>query len=458
MIRNYFYKLYGMIHRIAKMLIQKKTKLHFRMVNVGTEDFLKNQEIEISGPYINEIEIDKSTIIKKENLLPIENIVDIGSNINLKDSYKQKKKSNLPLGLNLQDASMVWESFLYASVIPDGYKNAGLHYTGYISDNINQWCLPSWIWTSAALVRMYCKKGNIAKAVKIADLLMKQQLECGGWIVRNDYSKEGAIPTLAPNDSAYIANNAFIEVYKITNKIKYLEAAKKCADWIIETARSDGLVWSGYDMKHEKWMKKNIIVDTGFTAGLFANLYAVTNENKYKVFLKKFVNQFIKLFYNTSKKGFSTSLNKDNKQIGGMFARGQAWALEGLIPAYNVLKTDEIKTVIAATISNLLREQLKNGGWAYNFSKPLLGEDCKGVAVIAKNLMEWNRINPNDKITNSVQKALDWSAKRTANKGICRGGIFSFCMEGAVVHNFYTKTAFVYTSAYAIETYDILKK
>jgi len=458
MIRNYLYKLYCKIHRIAKILFQKKTRRHFRMVNISSQDFSKYQKIEIKGPYINDIEFNKPTIIMKDNLFPVENIVDIGSNMKFKESYEQKKESNSPLGVKLRDASIIWESFLDSSVIPDGYKNAGLHYTGYISDKINEWCLPTWIWTNAALVRMYCNNGNIIKALQITDLLMKQQLECGGWIVRNDYTKEGAIPTLAPNDSAYIANNAFIEVYKATNKIEYLEAAKKCADWIIKTARPDGLVWSGYDMKHKKWIKEHIIVDTGFTAGLFANLYDLTKENKYKIFLEKFVNQFIKLFYNSSEKGFTTSLNTHDKQIGGMFARGQAWALEGLIPAYRVLEADEIKQVIEATISNLLKKQLQNGGWAYNFSKPLLGEDCKGVAVIAKSLTEWNRIEPNDKITNSVQKALDWSAKRTASKGICKGGIFSFCMEGAVVHNFYSKTAFVYTSAYAIETYDILNK
>jgi len=43
-----------------------------------------------------------------------------------------------------------------------------------------------------------------------------------------------------------------------------LEVARKCADWIFETARPDGMVWSGYDMKHKKWIKKHNIVDTGF--------------------------------------------------------------------------------------------------------------------------------------------------------------------------------------------------
>ena len=100
---------------------------------------------------------------------------------------------------------------------------------------------------------------------------------------------------------------------------------------------------------------------------------------------------------------------------------------------------------------------MQNGGWAYNFSKPLLGEDCKGVPVIAKSLMEWNLIEQNNEVVISAEKALDWCVKHTANKGECKGGIFSFCMEGAVVHNFYTKTAFVYSSAYAIEVYDMLK-
>lgn len=427
------------------------------MISLNPISFSNNDEIKINGSYINDIEIDTPTNISKKNLFPVENIVTIGSNLHLKDSYVKNNNGSLSLGLNIKEAKITWESFLNSSIIPMGYKFEGLHYTGYIADDINEWCLPSWIWTNAALVRMYCNIGEIKKATHIGDLLLKQQLECGGWIVRNDYKSEGAVPTLAPNDSAYIANNAFIELYKVTRSEIYIDAAKKCADWIIETARPDGLVWSGFDMKSKEWSKDYIIVDTGFTAGLFANLFDITQDIKYKTFLEKFVSQFVNLFFSLSNKGFATSLNKQNKQIGGVFARGQAWALEGLIPAYKVLRKDQIKQVIDLTISNLLQKQLQNGGWAYNFSKPFLGEDCKGVAVIAKSLMEWNLIEQNNEVVLSAKKALEWCGKRTANKGECKGGIFSFCMEGAVVHNFYTKTAFVYSSAYAIEVYDMLK-
>ena len=457
MTRDYGYKLYCMAHKIAKMLLQREgLQRNFRMVNVSPEYFSKQNRVEVNGSYINEIELSGNSIISKNNIFPIENIVEIGSNVNLKDSYEHKEKLHLALGVSNKDAVKIWESFINASVIPDGYRNSGLHYAGYISDNINEWCLPSWIWTNAALVRLYCSKGDIMKAVQIADLLMEQQQECGGWVVRNDYTLNGAIPTIAPNDSAYIANNAFIEVYKVTHKIQYLEVARKCADWIFKTARPDGMVWSGYDMKHKEWIKKHNIVDTGFTAGLFANLYEITKENKYKFFLERFVAQYIKLFYISSKKGFATSLNERDEQIGGMFARGQAWALEGLIPAYRVLKTIELKQVIEETTNNLLKEQLQNGGWAYNFTKPLMGEDCKAVAVIAKNLLEWNQIEPNGKINISAQKALAWCLKHTSNDNISKGGIFSFSMEGAIVHHLYTRTALVYASAYAIELYNIL--
>ena len=458
MFNYYFYIAYCKLHKIAKKILRKEGIKTYRMVSVFPDNFSAKNGIQIDGPYLNELEIDEQKLVEKNKLFPTENIVKNNTNLKLRDSYIKKENSNLVLGVDLNQAKEKWGAFIDASVIPNEYKNGGLHNTAYISDNIGEWALPSWIWTNAALVRMYCKIGNIEKAILITDLLLKQQLECGGWIVRNDYESEGPIPTLAPNDSAYIANNAFVEMYKITNEEKYLDAAKKCANWIIKSARPDGLVWTGYNVKKQEWVKEKIIVDTGFTAGLFANLYTITNENKYKLFLDNFVDQYIKLFFIPFKNGFSTSIDKYDQQIGGMFARGQAWALEGLIPAYKVLKKEKIKKVIELTINNIIDKQLRNGGWSYNFAQPFLGEDCKGVSVIAKNLLEWENIQQNDKIIISAQKALSWCLKHTSVQGVSKGGMFSFCMEGAVVHNFYTKTAFVYSSAYVIEMYDMLKE
>ena len=360
----------------------------------------------------------------------------------------------LHLGVSEDEAIDYWQRFMENSVISEEHKFAGAHYAGYIAE-ISSWCLPSWIWTNASIIKSYCTTGDIEKAQVLAEKLAEHQQDCGGWIVRYDYDKDGPIPMIAPNDSAYIANNAFVTLYEKTNNSHYFYIACKCANWIIETARPDGMVQIGYDVKNKKWRNGNI-VDTGFTAALFAKLYQITSESKYKVFLERFIYKYIDLFYIPSNCGFATSLNKNDEQKGGMFGRGQAWALEGLIPAYTVLKSERIKTIIDNTVNTILREQLKNGAWAYNFKKPLMGNDCKGVSVIAKNLMDWNALFPDDKVISSAKKALSWCMSHTNTEGPAKGGIFSFSMEGAIVYHLYSSTAFVYSSAYAIELYNII--
>lgn len=361
------------------------------------------------------------------------------------------------MGVKPSKARMLWYDFIQSAEIPSGLDHVGTLYAGYIGET-QEWCLPSWIWTNAATVRAYCANSSIEKAKALADKLADQQLECGGWIVRDDYNKQGAIPMLAPNDSAYIANNAFVELFLATKVQKYLDIARRCADWIIETARPDGIVYTGYNMHDEKWDKSCVIVDTGFTGGLFSRLYEITKDKKYLDFLKRFVDKYIELFYIPSAHGFCTSIDKNDRQQGGMFGRGQAWALEGLIPAYKVLTDEKVKTIIDDTISNLIKVQCKNGGWAYNLTKPLMGEDCKAVSVIAKDMMDWYAITKDERIRQSAEKALDWCRKHTAIEGEAKGGIFSFCMEGAIVQNLYASCAFVYASAYAIELEQMLKQ
>lgn len=386
-------------------------------------------------------------------LYPVENVLYTKAGSPQRESYSAVYPS-VRLGVGGDATDEAWGGFIRSSKIPEGYKGGGLHYAGFIEKR--GWCLPSWIWTNAALVRMYCNVGDLRSGQEIANRLLSFQEESGGWIVRNDYTPAAVVPVLAPNDSSYIANNAMLSVYRATGEKRYLDSACRCADWIMASARPDGMVPVGFDMKRNVWQKHNI-VDTGFTAALFASLYEITEEPKYYAFLKRFVASYIKLFYIPVKKGFATSLDSNDQQLGGMFARGQAWALEGLIPAYRVLQDDNIRIVIEDTISTILRLQRLDGGWAYNLTRPLMGEDCKGIAVIAKALMEWNEICPSENSKDAARRALEWCRKHTAVNGQARGGIFSYCMEGAVVHHLYTSTAFVYASAYAIEVENKLK-
>lgn len=425
-------KAYCGLHRIAKHILgQGATQV--KMIDVHLDD------------------VDRERL---SALYPVENVVYGETGLPRRVSY-QSVYPKVDIGVGEEEAYDAWNRFIHKSIIPEGYKGGGLHYAGFIEKR--GWCLPSWIWTNAAIVRMYCEVGDLKSGQSIAEQLLHLQKDCGGWIVRNDYTSTDVIPVLAPNDSSYIANHAMLSIYKATGEEQYLESACRCADWIISSARPDGMVPVGYDMRRNVWQKHNI-VDTGFTAALFARLYELTKEPKYYDFLRRFAVRYIELFYIFDKKGFATSLNSNDQQLGGMFARGQAWALEGLIPAYNVLQVESIRKVIADTISMLLRLQRADGGWAYNLTRPLMGEDCKGIAVIAKALMDWDSVYPSDVLKNAAGRALEWCRRHTAKDGEARGGIFSYSMEGAVVHHLYTSTAFVYASAYAIEVENKLKQ
>ena len=223
-------------------------------------------------------------------------------------------------------------------------------------------------------------------------------------------------------------------------------------------ARPDGLVWFSYDTRKKEWIKDRNIVDIGFTAGLFARLYEITKEVRYKKYLLKFIEAYVKAFYMPAQKCFSTAIDGYGHQYGGAFGRGQGWALEGLIPAYRVLKDENIKKVIDECICTLINLQLKDGGWSYNLLNPMMGEDCKAIAVIAKCLFEWYEIgDKNPRILHAVKKALEWCVRHTISIGDAKGGIFSYTIEGAVVHHMYTSTAFVYGSSYALEVYNAIK-
>lgn len=414
-------------------------------------------EIQNAAPtWFNDVEFQSRTCkLKKAEAFPIENIVAKDMFLELQESFQGKRHKHRK-GVTEESAEKVWMDFIQKSIIPQEYKNGGLCYAGYILD-CESWCLPSWIWINATVIRLLCTC-NIVQAQQMADKLLHLQCECGGWIVRNDYTTNGIIPMLAPNDSAYLANNALLSVYKVTNKSKYLISAEKCADWILSTSRQDGLVWVGMNAQSGQWIHQHNIVDIGFTAGLFAELYTITGKEKYKQYLEKFITIYIRLFKKRNG-SFATGLNEKDEQIGGAFSRGQAWALEGLIPAYCILKSAELRNTINCLVSILLKKQKKSGAWSYNLDRPLLGLDCKATPVIGLSLIQWYPYSSNqDEIKSAVQKAIKWCLKNTiCDKSDACGGIFAYCMEGAIVHHLYTSTAFVYSSAYAIEMIKALR-
>lgn len=434
------YKIYGLLHQIAKKAMNRDIPgLHaniFHTYTPGTEIRIGKVE----GAYINTKPC--SSITSSTSLFYGENTVD-NYKVNLNES---------PKFLHTKAASpeAAWRLMLENATVPQGWLNSGFLQTGYISEKKN-WCLSSWIWTTAAVARWYALCGDNIALLRIADAFIHKQEEFGGWVVRFDFNDKGAVPSIAPNDSAYIANNALLSAYRVSGQQKYLDAAEKCAEWIISTTREDGIVYIAKNGNTGEWDKNRNIVDIGFTAGLFAELYELTGKSTYERFAKQFVDVYISLFYCEKKHAFYTSIDKNNMGTGGYFGRGQAWALEGLIPVYRIWPSKKIKIIIDDVTNMLVAQQGKNGSWPYNFAKPLMGEDCKGIPVIARALLLWYELTGNEQLKESANKALDWCRQHTRLNGDCVGGIFSYSVEGAVVHDLYTSTAFTYSSSYALE-------
>lgn len=349
-----------------------------------------------------------------------------------------------------------WLQCIRNAKVEPGWANEGFYLTAYTKET-RQWGLSNWIWTSAAVARALSRLGFKDDAKLVADAFIRNQLPCGGWIVRYDIICGRVVRLVAPNDSAYIARNSLIVTYRDTNDKKYLNAAQKCADWIMETSCDDRLVLFGYDADSEEWITDRNIVDIGFTACLFADLYEITGEEKYRSFLAQFINAYIRTFYDMNAKLFASHINKDRKQNGGYFSRGQAWALEGLIAAYRVLEDNEIKNVIENVTQCIAKHQRSGGGWYCNFqkSRSLMGEDCKGIAPIGKALLDWSTFSKNrEEMVNSAQKALEWCERHTDD---ATGTILSFSCNGAISHSQNTSTGILYANAYALEIKKILE-
>lgn len=436
--REIIYYLYGNLKTAINKLLRRTKKSpynFFYTYNLSDIGALGRDLTNVNGMVASEI--------KSEDLFYGENITT-----DTLSSYQPMTISSKNIkGQNIQQK---WMNCIKGAKIPSGWKNTGYYHTAYIKEE-EKWCLSSWLWTSAAIGRVLCLL-NDPDGIDIADRFVEDQLLEGGWVVRYDIIDGELIRLAAPNDSAYIANNSLLSAYRLTKNEKYLSAATKCADWVMTSSQPNGLVPFGYNVDSMEWITDHNIVDIGFTAGLFCELYKITKEEKYKKFAIDFSESYIKSFYDKNIGLFSTYINSRGEKRGGYFSRGQAWALEGLIPVYEICNDNKIFDLIEKQALIICNHQLRNGGWPCNFQglRQLMGEDCKGISCIAKSLLNWSRLSNNrETLEKAVEAACHWCEIHTDEK---TGMILSYSTDGAIEHSQNTSTGMLYANAYAIET------
>lgn len=445
-------RVYCGVHRAAKRALHKSQRLQAGF----TYCYTRGDAERTASPHCEQCAPEAAGRADKDDVAAFQRKLFWGENIVGANNPEAASAACLWRAGAYADPEDAWRGLVRASLVPDGWANSGLHAVCWSRD-LGQWCLSSWVWTSAALARYHASVGDLENLARVADTLLSLQLPDGGWVVRHDFVNGLAVPMVAPNDSAYIANNAMLSAYEKLGDGRYLASAERCAGWIMRTARPDGLVHIGQNGDTGEWITGANIVDIGFTSALFARLLSISGRREHGEFLARFARAYVAAFRNTEDGSFATSIDDSGNRRGGKFARGQAWALEGLMPAAAALGSSELDSVVGDVVKVLLSSQMRDGGWAYNISRPLMGQDCKGVPVIAKALAEWGVAHGSAAAVDAARCALGWSRSHTLLDGPGAGGIYSYCLEGCVTHHLYSEAAFTYASSYALETTAILK-
>lgn len=383
-------------------------------------------------------------------------------------------EQELPAKKTEQYDNPSWNYILKARNTCIGSRFNNTFFCAYDLDN-KTYRLNSWVWSSAIVIKALLEEYSITKnddyleiSKETGDAILKFQKkdgqEAGGIMIRWDVwlnSPAGVVPWLAPNDSAIVGSYAFLPLYQETGDNKYLDASIKIGEWIIENGMSkEGRLYVGYREDIGIWDKSWLYVDAGFAGTLFEGLYEITGELKWKKTLKLFIDDFIELFW-CQDGYFYRNWTHPNQIDRKIYGRGQAWALDGLISAFKVLKEERYLEKILACADYLVEHQNENGSWNYMLNNKNSGECNKGTPIIAYHLFRIGAFISNpEKYYYSARKALEW-CEANQYKGSdtnAAGGINAYNTEGCIVGVHNTDTIFTYGSAYYLLARNLLRR
>jgi rhamnogalacturonyl hydrolase YesR len=295
-------------------------------------------------------------------------------------------------------------------------------------------------------------------AVNAGETLLEHQSSDGGYTVRWDYPRStstGIRTWRAPNDSAFIAAHGLLPLYAETGDAQYLDAATAVSNWITEEGlRDNGQLAFGED---NDWNFSRLYVDAGFTTTLFNRLQEYSGSQRWVDACRSFINWFVDCLYVSDERRFIKTWEASGDHGTDYYTRGQAWALEGLINASELLSDSKFERIAIRVAQTLCDNQRNDGGWDYLLDNEYSGEDNKGTPVIAYQLARLGMMTDNEEFLHAADRGIHWceaNQSRQAGKGY--GGIRAWNREGNIVGERYATTAFSYATAYYLLAKEIL--
>ena len=132
------------------------------------------------------------------------------------------------------------------------------------------------------------------------------------------------------------------------------------------------------------------------------------------------------------------------------WARGQAWALLGLLDGYGAVPIARWLARARECANGLLRAQNRNGSWYYIMDDPGSGECAKATSILAYNLARLFKVTGSSAYRQAAERALDWCQLHIydGDDSCARGAITSHTTEGCIVGARDVNCGFLYSAAY----------
>lgn len=328
--------------------------------------------------------------------------------------------------------------------------------------------LNSWIWGSGIVIRALLARWRDTGNENLRDhaemsgkKLLDLQDDDGGFVVRWDYPRDtesGIERWRAPNDSAFLASNGLIHLYRVTNNSEYLRASIEVGQWILENALADdGKLAVG--QCDGNWDFSWLYVDAGFVIGLFRKLYEETGDPRWKSGGKRFFSWYVEHMFVEEDGLFIKTWRARGDNQYEKYARGQGWALDGMIDASILLNDRSAEAIAVKLADTLVEHQRGDGGWNYLLDEPSSGVENKGTPVIAYHLARLGEQMNESKYTAAALRAIRWcEANQQLQFEAGYGGISSWSREGNIVGDRQATTAFGYANAYYLLARNTLSK
>ena len=335
--------------------------------------------------------------------------------------------------------------------------------------------LPGWLWGWGPVIRLLteCADTPYFKSKEETNELLEMAIQAGkirlkGQVASDDRELNGLgtarwDPNLTmeggyrqrvcgASDSGFLCGWAWCRLYEITNDTAFLDAALKysaSAEYLMER----------YDIPPQDYMPEehtwsaHTLDESGFGVKAFEALYSITGKEHYRSLGKIYIENHLKKFEREDGLWERMYLREKDRTEPCMFmTRGQGWAMEGLLSAWNLTGEERYKEKACRMARTVVKYQKDDGSWNFimNETEMAAGIDDKGTPLWSLLLYRLYKADRNPAWLGAARKALSWCIEHQIADGAPEmiGGLASPTPQSGVVYRPWFTLSCLYTAGF----------